>query len=146
MTKHTKADKRSFQVVSGGWRGGEEIPPGGWRGGEEIPPGGWRGGEEIPPGGWRAVEDVYRTRDGRAHFTFQFHEVGGHYEVDIVDMPSYGGRDSSLHNTHRLPSDRGGYKVCIGGESSVRSLEQARRWAKSWSEETWKYIKHGEQF
>jgi hypothetical protein len=105
---------------------------------------------KIPVGGWRAtaIQDVYRTRDGRACFTFRFVNVGSHYEIDIAEMPSYSsyGRNNDLHHTHRLPSDRGGYKVCIGNENSVTSLDKARKWAGNWSEETWKYLRTGERF
>lgn len=98
------------------------------------------------------IQDTYRTRDGRARFTFRFVEAGGgffsssHIEIDIVDAPSYGGRSTSSHDTHRVPSDRGGYKVCIGHEGQVRSLNDARRYARAWAEETWKYITRGETF
>ncbi len=137
------------EVPKGGWRGGEEIPAGGWRGGgEEIPAGGWRGGEEIPKGGWRAYAqtDVYRTNDGSAYFRFGFARVGNRVEIDILDMPSYGGRASDQHSTHRLKSERGGYKVCFGDPSVSDSISSAKNWAKQWAEHTWKYITTGTPF
>jgi hypothetical protein len=97
--------------------------------------------------------DTYRTRDGRAYFDFRFVSCGGFFssgfwEIDILNMPSYGARDDGLHATHRLPSDRWdcSYKICVGDDSSVSSLSDAKRWAKAWAEETWKYIKTGERF
>ena len=140
--------------------GGEKIPPGGWRGaetpqpgGEKIPPGGWRessapqpGGEKIPPGGWRATQDEYRTRDGRAFFVFRFVAVGSFFEVDIVSMPSYGGRNEGAHETHRLSSNRGGKRICFGEPSAINTLQIAYEFAESWAENTWKYIKTGERF
>ena len=98
-----------------------------------------------------STTDTYRTRDGRAYFKFRFVPQGfffTHWEIDILAMPSYGGRSEGLHETHRLPSDRSDcrYRVCIGDESSVSSLSDARRWAGSWAEETWKYIQWGERF
>ena len=98
------------------------------------------------------IQDTYRTRDGRARFTFRFVETGGgffsspHVEIDIVDSPSYGHRSTGSHDTHRVPSDRGGYKVCIGHEDQVRSQTDAKRYARAWAEETWKYITRGETF
>lgn len=92
------------------------------------------------------TEDVYRTKDGRAYFKFRFVQAGSRYEMDIIQMPSYGSRSQSQHNTHRLNSNRGGSRVCVGDASSVRSLSDARKWARNWCEETWKYIQTGERF
>lgn len=139
------------EIPAGGWRtgGGEEIPAGGWRGGgEEIPAGGWRcgGGEEIPAGGWRSVVDTYRSKDGMYYFEFRFFPVGAYFDIDILDMPSYGLRSSDLHKTHRLPSERGGYKICFGDPKIITDLNTAKRWAASWSELTVQYIKDGSAF
>lgn len=124
------------EIPSGSWRGGEEIPPGGWRGGEEIPPGGWRGGEEIPPGGWRVaasaeqeVVDVYRTLDGRAHFTFRFVPVEGQQlEADVLHSPVGCEQDVGLTS-----SRRDGYRLL----ETASSLQQARRVAGEWAERAW---------
>ena len=104
------------------------------------------GGEKIPPGGWRATQDEYRTRDGRAFFVFRFVAVGSFFEVDIVSMPSYGGRNEGAHETHRLSSDRGGKRICFGQPSAINTLQIAYEFAESWAENTWKYIKTGERF
>ncbi|OQW91107.1 MAG: hypothetical protein BWK78_05470 [Thiotrichaceae bacterium IS1] len=107
------------------------------------------GSEEIPTGGWRAVQDVYRTKDGNAYFTFSFVKVGiffTHYEIDIVSQPSYGDREAGQHSTHRLPSARGGYRVCLGDDSQADSLFNARKWAGTWAEHTWNYICTGRSF
>lgn len=139
------------EIPAGGWRngGGEEIPAGGWRGGgEEIPAGGWRtgGGEEIPAGGWRAVVDTYRTKDGQDYYKFRFYPIGGYFEIDIIAMPAYGSRSADLHTTHRLPSERGDYKICFGNPHIINDLDTARKWAASWAELTSKYIKSGTPF
>ncbi len=120
--------------------------PNSYFGGEEIPPGGWRGGEEIPPGGWRAVIDTYRSTDGTYYFKFCFYPAGDYYDVDILAMPSYGSRSSDLHLTHRLPSERGGYKICFGEPQIISDLNTAKKWAASWSELTVTYIKTGREF
>jgi hypothetical protein len=136
-------------IPAGGWRGGgEDIPAGGWRGGgEDIPAGGWRGGgEDIPAGGWRAIIDVYRSVDGLSYFKFSFYPIGDYYEIDILAMPSYGNRDSGLHNTHRLTSGRGGYKICFGDPTFVKTVVAARKWAAYWSEHTLNYIRSGTPF
>ncbi|WP_319591936.1 hypothetical protein [uncultured Draconibacterium sp.] len=117
----------------------ELMVPGIFCGGEEIPPGGWR----VPISYWQS--DTYRTLDGCAFFDFGFFDTGNHIEIDIVSMPGYGNRDSSLHSTHRLPSDRDGYKICFGDESVVEK-SNARYWAAAWAELSWNYIKTGEEF
>lgn len=161
----TNIQKGGEEIPAGGWRGGEEVPAGGWRGGEEIPKGGWRGGEEIPKGGWRApssspfseqipsgkwlahvAKDVYRTKDGRAYFEFGFAQVGSRVEIDILDSPSYGGRTEDVHTTHRLKSERGGYKICFGDPSISNDISSAKKWAAMWAELTWKYITTGQTF
>ena len=113
---------------------------------EEIPKGGWRGpNDEIPKGGWRSrsTTDTYRTKDGRGFFDFEFVDVGSRIEIDILSSPSYESRPSGLHETHRLPSGRGGYKICFGDESIVKTLSGARKWAAIWAEMTWRYIRTG---
>lgn len=161
----TNNQKGGEEIPTGGWRGGEEVPAGGWRGGEEIPKGGWRGGEEIPKGGWRTpssstfseeipsgkwlahvAKDVYRTKDGRAYFEFGFAQVGSRVEIDILDSPSYGGRADDVHTTHRLKSERGGYKICFGDPSVSHDISSAKKWAAMWAELTWKYITSGQTF
>ncbi len=93
-----------------------------------------------------ATRDVYRTNDGKAYFEFDFVKVGSRYEVDIKKHPSYNGRSTGQHETHRLNSSRGGYKVCFANESTVTSLDKARTWVEAWSEGTWSYIKTGKRF
>ena len=105
--------------------------------------------EEIPTGGWRAnVTDEYRTRDGSAYFTFRFVDVGTHYEIDIIYQPSYGSRESDQHSTHRLSSSRSdcNYRVCLGDDRQANSLSNAKKWAGTWAEHTWNYIRTGRPF
>jgi hypothetical protein len=106
--------------------------------------------EKIPVGSWKSSQrGEYRTKDGRAYFTFNFVETGfffTRYEIDIVSQPSYGSRPDGLHVTHRLTSNRGGYRICLGDESQANSLSNARRWAAAWAECTWTYICTGREF
>lgn len=131
--------------------GGEPLPTGGWRGGEEIPEGGWRllVHEAIPPGAWKVSplrDQNYRTRDGLGHFTFAFYPTGEAVEIDILDMPSYRNRSEDLHDTHRIPSERGGFRICFGNPSIVCDEQTARKWARQWAELTWRYIRTGLPF
>ena len=123
------------------------------KGGEgEIPKGGWRGGEgEIPKGGWRAstptYRDVYRTNCGEL-FEFAFYLVNGsYYHVDILGMPSYRGRSESQHSSHRKDSIHGNdHRICVGDDSSLVSLEDAKHWACQWAEHSMAYINYGTPF
>jgi len=93
------------------------------------------------------VTDNYRTKDGKANFTFGFIKTAeGYYDIDILSSPSYGNRSSGLHPTHRLHSDRGGFKICFGNPSVAKTLGGAKSWAKEWSEASWDYIKTGRTF
>jgi hypothetical protein len=104
---------------------------------------------KIPVGSWKSPEQgEYRTRDGRAYFTFNFVKTGflfARYEIDIVSQPSYGNRSQDLFITRRLHSDRGGYKVDLDDEESqASSLDNAKKRAGEWAEYTWNYICGGE--
>jgi len=57
---------------------------------------------------------TYRTKRWFWGFSkFRFVDLGGKYEIDIESQPSYGSRNSSSTASHRLPSARGGQKICI---------------------------------
>jgi len=103
----------------------------------------------LPPG-WSNVKrfafDTYRSRDGCAFFEFRFVDVGSKIEIDIGTMPSYGDRSRDPHKTHRLPSSRGGEKICVGDESAINTYAIAKKTAMAWAEQTWRYIKTGTPF
>ena len=94
------------------------------------------------------IEDTYRTRDGRAFFLFRFIWVSPYFEIEIVEMPCYGARNTCAHETHRLDGNSGsGFKkICFGDESAVDTLETAREYAVAWAENTWQYILTGARF
>jgi len=92
------------------------------------------------------MRDTYRTKDGRARFDFRFVDKRSHYEIDILSTPSYGTRSRNQHKTHRISSSRGCDRICVGDDSAVRTLSQAKKIAKAWSEQTWRYIKTGRPF
>lgn len=94
-----------------------------------------------------SFEDVYRTKDGNAYFKFRFVKLPvGYYEIDIVDMPPYGIRSGAYSVTHRIPSKRGGHKICFGDSTINRTILIARKWAAMWAEHTYRYIKTGVSF
>ena len=79
---------------------------------------------------------------------FAFYLVSGqYYEVDVLSMPSYGGRRTDEHSTHRLPSNYGNeYRVCVGDATSMSSFSEARHWASQWAEHSMQYINFGTPF
>lgn len=90
------------------------------------------------------TEDVYRTNDGNALFTFRFINQGnGTWRADIQRQPSYAGRANDLHTTHRLPSETAltGYQVCYA--EPPRSFATARKHAEAWAEGSWAWIRKG---
>ncbi len=92
------------------------------------------------------VTDEYKTEDGEHIYKFGFQNMDTHVEIDILSSPSYGRHSDGLHNTHRLSSDRGGYRICFGDPSIVMDVNVARHWAAQWAELTSKYINTGEEF
>jgi hypothetical protein len=156
------------EIKPGTLHGGEEILPGTLHGGEEIKPGTLHGGEEILPGTLHRGEDIkpvtqhsyneylkagtlcagfspatYRTKDGRALYKFNYVDIGGKSEIDILDQPSYGRRDTSAHLIHRLPSARGGQKICISSGHEPKTLDGAKTISMQWAELTHTYILTG---
>ena len=86
----------------------------------------------------------YRTQDGRADYVFSFEEqVDGTWLPFIVSQPSYNGRDTGLHATHRLTrGDR--YYVCW--TKALESLADAKEVAALWADQTQIYISTGREF
>lgn len=87
--------------------------------------------------------DTYRTNDGRAYFTFSFVNEGPLWRVDIERMPPFD--NSSLHDTHRLPSSTAstGYKICFDDPYEAYSLGKAQKFSEAWAEAVWEWIKTG---
>ena len=145
------------EIKPGTLHGGEEIKPGTLHGGEEIKPGTLHGGEEIKPGTLHGKDEylkagtlcasyspaTYKTKDGNALYKFNYVDIGGKFEIDILDQPSYGSRDTSAHKTHRLPSSRNGQKICISAGSEPTTLDGAKNISMQWAELTHTYIKTG---
>lgn len=145
------------EIKPGTLHAGEEMKPGTLHGGEEIKPGTLHGGEEIMPGTLHGKDEyikagtlcasfspaTYRTKDGSAFYKFRYVDLGGKFEIDILEQPSYSGRADSAHVTHKLPSDRGGEKICIASGSEPTGIEGAQNISMQWAELTHNYIKTG---
>ena len=145
------------EIKPGTLHGGEEIKPGTLHGGEEIKPGTLHGGEEIKPGTLHGGNDylkagtlcasfspaTYRTKDGSAVYKFRYVDIGGKFEIDILEQPSYRFRGNEAHITHRLPSSRSGQKICITSGHEPTTLDGAKNISTQWAELTHEYIKTG---
>jgi len=156
------------EILPGTLHGGEEIKPGTLHGGEEILPGTLHGGKEILPDTLHGCENrravrpsvfpeqlldgtlyanyspaTYRTKDGSAFYKFRYVDIGGKFEIDIIEQPSYQNRSTDAHITHRLPSARGGRKICISSGHEPTTLDGAKNISMQWAELTHEYIKTG---
>lgn len=134
------------EIKPGTLHGGEEIRPGTLHGGEEIRPGTLHGGEEIKPGTLHSsgyAPATYRTKDGSGIYKFRFVNIGGKFEIDILSQPSYAGRSDGTITSHRLPSARGGKKICLTTGKEPKDITAAKNICMEWAELTQTYIKTG---
>ena len=87
---------------------------------------------------------TYRTEDGESFYKFRFVEnADGKFDIDILNQPSYQGKDESYLVTHLMPSDRDCKKISIADGFEPSSLEKAQNLAITWAELTNTYIKTG---
>lgn len=86
----------------------------------------------------------YLTRDQRHFFRFDLQPVGGYVRVYILEQPSYAGRPTDSHSTHRLHD--GAYHVCIESGLQPDNVPDALSWAVYWAEKTGRYIDTGAAF
>ncbi len=86
----------------------------------------------------------YRTKDGRKDYKFSFEEQSNkEWRAYIEKQPSYDGRPSDVHSSHRYRKDNR-YYVCW--TKPFESLDEAKTIAAKWAEATQKYIKTGTRF
>lgn len=126
----------------------EEIKPGILRNGESLKPAMLCGGEdteEIKPGVLRVeyTPATYRTKCGTGIYKFRYVDLGDFFEIDILEQPSYNGRPSGGHASHRLPSDRGGEKICLAPGHEPKTIDQAKKVSIEWADLTQTYINTG---
>ncbi len=146
MSTDSVSPKSSELLLNGILHGGEEVKPGTLHSGEEVKPGTLHSiGEQLIGGTLCATYSpaTYRTKDGKAYYRFRYVDIGGKFEIDILEQPSYRNRDSSAHITHRLPSSRGGRKICVTAGCEPTTIGAAHSLSKQWAELTHEYIKSG---
>ncbi len=93
-----------------------------------------------------AGDDTYSyTPPSGGKYRFTLREVGGEWRAYIVEQPSYTGRASDGHSSHRYyDSGRSQHYVCW--EPAPRTKEAARAVSKLWAEKTTRYCRNGEPF
>ena len=92
----------------------------------------------------RNYRAYYRSRDGGADYIFSFElQSNGRWRVYIEQQPSYRGRSTDTHSTHRVSNGR---CKSISPRRSPRTLDEAKREAAFWAEKTEQYIHTGRRF
>ena len=76
-------------------------------------------------------------------FVFNYINVGRYWEIDIVRLPNYRGKDTSASIIHTYPSARGGKKICVATGHEPRSERDAKKLSMSWADLQAEYIKTG---
>jgi hypothetical protein len=86
----------------------------------------------------------YRTKDGLADYEFSFErQWNGEWRAYIVSQPSYRGRDTSLHATHRL---RDGNRNYVCWTKPLWSQQDLKQVVAIWADSTQQYIRDGTRF
>ena len=86
----------------------------------------------------------FRTSDGLSDYLFRFEEQSDRtWRAYIQRQPSYRGRATDAHSTHRL-SDASGEYICW--DHPLQTLDDAMRVAASWANNTQEYIRSGRRF
>ncbi len=86
---------------------------------------------------------TYRTKANGGIYKFRYVDIGDKFEIDILSQPPYGRRSDSASVIHRLPSARGGTKICVSSGMEPRNIESAKNLSVEWAELTDNYIKTG---
>ena len=76
-------------------------------------------------------------------FEFKYVDLGRYWEIDIVKLPNYRGRNTSAYIIHTLPSNRGGKKICVATGHEPRTERDAKKLSMSWADLQAEYIKTG---
>lgn len=82
----------------------------------------------------------YRTRETGQDYEFDFVRLPHTWQINILQQPSYAGRDTSASIIHRLGGP-GNYFICWS--TAIPSLGQAKTIAANWAEGTDRYIRTG---
>lgn len=88
---------------------------------------------------------IYRTTDGRADYSFSIErQADGAYRAYITSQPSYGGRSSGAHTTHRLTDGAGRKYICW--DRALYNERDVKAVVAKWADCTQGYLRTGEPF
>ena len=90
--------------------------------------------EHVAPGA-----SVYSQRK----YKFNIRRVGNEYRAYILESPSYRGRATDLHSTHRHYD---GWRYYVCWSNPVTSYDDMVNVATQWANCTQQYIEHGTRF
>lgn len=76
-------------------------------------------------------------------FVFNYINLGGYWEIDILSFPDYRGRNTAASYIHTLPSERGGRKICVATGREPRTERDAKKLSMAWADLQAEYIKTG---
>ena len=93
----------------------------------------------ILAGTFNNVKKIYRSKDGRSFFGFEFVDKGNHIEVYCPKCPSLNDRDPDPHKTHRFRSG----KLCFVSGKEPRTQARAEELAVQWAEYYLEYRRTG---
>ena len=74
-------------------------------------------------------------------FVFNFINLGEGWEIDIVRLPDYRGKNTSAEIIHTLPSERGGRKIRV--RNRMYTEQEVKQYAMCWADLQAEYIKTG---
>lgn len=86
---------------------------------------------------------TYRTKDGSADYTFSMERTSDGWRAYIESQPSYNGRATDGHSTHRYND---GERKYICWSEPLRTESEARAVAARWADCTQEYIRTGKNF
>ncbi|MBX3451339.1 MAG: hypothetical protein KF777_17355 [Planctomycetaceae bacterium] len=90
-----------------------------------------------------AYKGTYRTKSGQNYFGFSYEsQPSGEVRAYIESQPSYQGRPTGGHDTHRYYDGRN--YICMGN-CPPTNLSDAIAYSKAWAERTERYIRTGKE-
>ena len=77
-----------------------------------------------------STKKVYRSKNGRHYFTFNFVDKGSNYDVFCTNHPSFNGKSSNPRKTHLFRSK----KICFVDGREPKTQSRAEQLAAQWAE------------
>lgn len=77
--------------------------------------------------------DIYRTKDGKAHFSFNFRRAGDFFEIDVIYSPREIDKQLIQDSCNKSPEG----DLIIALSQKPRDINTARFMAGDWAESLW---------